>query len=283
MKKTPAHLSAAAILLSLPVAAMALSAAEVYEKVASSVVVVEAFKDATSVVALGSGVIVRREEVITNCHILVPGDSADVLVNGRHLPATLSFADVERDLCLLRVPSLSGSVCEIGTVDTLKPGARVYAIGAPQGLELTISEGLVSGLRTVHDYKLIQTSAPISPGSSGGGLFDQDGRLVGITTFTLKESQNINFALPADWVTSIWQRADLARARKERRVDDPVNPRLVRDAGGGASLAIEHVAPLGRADPGRASTNRLPHHRPVRSEACRTGSTVGPGSDRKFE
>jgi soluble lytic murein transglycosylase-like protein len=64
-------------------------------------------------------------------------------------------------------------------------------------LELTISEGLISGLRSTPRGQLIQTSAPISPGSSGGGLFSTDGTLIGLTTLSLKDSQNLNFAIPA--------------------------------------------------------------------------------------
>ena len=81
-------------------------------------------------------------------------------------------------------------------------GERVYAIGAPEGLELTFSEGVVSSLRETEGAHIIQTSAPTSPGSSGGGLFDAQGSLVGITTFQLKEGQSLNFALPGEWVKS---------------------------------------------------------------------------------
>ncbi len=85
----------------------------------------------------------------------------------------------------------------------MKVGERAYAVGAPEGLELTLSEGLVSGLREVDDVRVIQTSAPISHGSSGGGLFDSEGRLIGVTTFFLKEGQNLNFALPGEWVLGL--------------------------------------------------------------------------------
>ena len=76
----------------------------------------------------------------------------------------------------------------------------MYAIGAPQGLDLTISEGIVSSLRDVPGGTVIQTTAPVSRGSSGGGLFDASGRLVGIVTFQHRYGQNLNFALPADWI-----------------------------------------------------------------------------------
>jgi tetratricopeptide (TPR) repeat protein len=79
----------------------------------------------------------------------------------------------------------------------------VYAVGAPEGFELTLSEGLISSLRPFEGVQLIQTTAPISRGSSGGGLFDAQGRLIGITTFYVKEGQNLNFALPGEWVEAL--------------------------------------------------------------------------------
>ena len=80
----------------------------------------------------------------------------------------------------------------------VKVGERVYTIGTPKGLELTLAEGIVSSKRAADGTRYVQTSAPISPGSSGGGLFDAQGNLIGITTFMLKDSQNLNFAIAAE-------------------------------------------------------------------------------------
>jgi tetratricopeptide (TPR) repeat protein len=88
---------------------------------------------------------------------------------------------------------------------TLAVGEHVYALGAPEGLELSLSEGLVSSLRSFDGLSFIQTTAPISHGSSGGGLFDGQGSLIGITTFTFKDGQNLNFAIPSDLVATLKQ------------------------------------------------------------------------------
>jgi len=69
-------------------------------------------------------------------------------------------------------------------------------------LEHTLGDGLISGLRSTKLGRYVQTSTPISPGSSGGGLFDEAGNLLGITTFMLKESQALNFAIAAE---DFWQ------------------------------------------------------------------------------
>ena len=123
-----------------------------------------------------------------------------IKINDSVMPATIQLADEVLDLCRLNVAGLGASAVAVGSVTSLRTGQRVYAIGAPAGLELTISEGIVSALRKVDDGTVIQTTAPISPGSSGGGLFDMSGRLVGIMTFQHRYGQNLNFALPADWI-----------------------------------------------------------------------------------
>jgi tetratricopeptide (TPR) repeat protein len=81
-------------------------------------------------------------------------------------------------------------------------GEPVYAVGAPQGLELSLSEGIVSQLRG-GPPPLIQTTVAISGGSSGGGLFNAEAELVGITTFYLKDAQSLNFALPVEWIAEV--------------------------------------------------------------------------------
>jgi hypothetical protein len=101
---------------------------------------------------------------------------------------------------LLIVDDLNVSPLNVET--HVSVGDRVYAIGAPKGLELTLTEGLVSSIRETTDGRVIQTSAPISPGSSGGGLFDTHGNLIGITVGGFRGGQNLNFALPGELVTA---------------------------------------------------------------------------------
>ncbi len=77
-------------------------------------------------------------------------------------------------------------------------GDPVYTVGAPSGLDRTLGDGLISGLRSGEGRHYIQTTAPISPGSSGGGLFDENGNLIGITTLYIEEGQALNFAIAAE-------------------------------------------------------------------------------------
>src|SRR5437762_2140248 len=180
---------------------------QVFQRASVSVVVVHVSDAAGEPVSQGSGIVVSRGTVITNCHVAQAGPQLTASHLGKSFAATLQYADTDRDLCQLSVPKLDAPSVSLGDSKNLKVGQRVYAVGAPEGLELTLSEGLISALRSVADLRYIQTTAPISHGSSGGGLFDTQARLIGITTFYVSDGQNLNFALPADWIQGLPERA----------------------------------------------------------------------------
>jgi tetratricopeptide (TPR) repeat protein len=180
-----------------------LSPQELFKRLSPSVFVVEVLDESGSLVAFGSGVAVASDQVITNKHVIDAGVAFRVKQGSRVGHAAVTYVDPDHDLCLLTVEGLRAPAVSVRLSSVLKVGERVYSIGAPEGLELTISEGLISGLREFEEVRLIQTSAAISHGSSGGGLFDARGQLVGVTTFFLKEGQNLNFALPGEWVRAL--------------------------------------------------------------------------------
>jgi S1-C subfamily serine protease len=212
----PAGAHIAALLLacaSLTVAtvAPALEPDKIFEKVSASVWTVRALDAQEKPISIGSAVVVGPGRLITNCHVLRQARSIQIRRDNISHAATLEFPDTERDLCQITVRNLFAPALVIAPAATLKVGQRVYAIGSPQGLELTLSDGLISSLRGGEGGPpLIQTSAPISPGSSGGGLFDSEGRLIGITSFQRKDSQNLNFAIPADWISEVPARGQAA-------------------------------------------------------------------------
>ena len=176
------------------------SAETLFADVAPSVARVNVMDASGRMVGSGSGVVIDDGVLLTSCHVATVGAKLTAKLGESVLPATVALADEVYDLCRLNVPGMRAPPVPIGSVETLRTGQRVYAIGAPQGLELTLSEGIVSALRKVEGGTVIQTTAPISPGSSGGGLFDASGRLVGVMTFQHRYGQNLNFALPADWI-----------------------------------------------------------------------------------
>lgn len=215
-----------AMLAALPAAAQNLSPQEVFRRVAPSVVVIE-IRDApengpSRVIASGSGVVVpdRSKDAVliaTNCHVVEksPYGAVGIKQGDEEGLGWIEGRDTARDLCMVRglfpgAMSKDGEVSlrklpavQVGASQSLEVGDPVYAVGAPQGLELSLSDGLVSGFREYKGSEYIQTTAPISKGSSGGGLFDAQGRLVGITTMYVKDGQALNFAVPAELIAAV--------------------------------------------------------------------------------
>ncbi|MFN9504281.1 MAG: S1C family serine protease [Rubrivivax sp.] len=198
-------------------AAQALTPAEIYAKVSPSVWRVQTYDAAGLLLGQGSGVVIAAQRLLTNCHVLARAQQVSVRSDMREqaLPATLHQWDPQRDLCLLAVPALQAPPVPLSSLAATAIGQPAYAIGHPRNLDLTMSSGLVSSLRRndAGQIFLIQTSAAISGGSSGGGLFNERGELLGLTTIgsVSSSTQNLNFAVPADWV------ADLPRRHAAQR------------------------------------------------------------------
>ncbi|QIM53324.1 S1C family serine protease [Hydrogenophaga crocea] len=197
-----------------------------FEQVSPSVWVVRTQDSAGKPLALGSAVVIGPGRLITNCHVLARAKTVSVARENVSYGATLEFPDAERDLCQLKVANFSAPPVTIAPPDSWRVGARVYAIGNPRGLETTISDGLLSGIRRSeqNSFEALQITVPISSGSSGGGLFDARGRLIGITTFMLRDAQNLNFALPANWIAEVPERAQAALAKRQAQASTAAAP-----------------------------------------------------------
>ena len=184
------------------------SAESVFENAWRSVVVVVA-GDGQG----GGAVINEPNRVATNCHVVdespndirvYKGENRRAVRDAPH-SAEIVSGDRERDVCILSVSGLWAIPAKIRSAAELEIGEAVYAVGAPKGLDFSISNGIVSQLREEAGgtAPLIQTNAAISPGSSGGGLFDSEGRLVGLTTWKIREGENLNFAIPIEWALEL--------------------------------------------------------------------------------
>lgn len=214
-------------ILSTNVDAQTLQASEVFRLASPSIVVIHGLGGTQD--KQGSGVVIRSGVIASNCHVLETANYAVVIWQDEKHKASLVDYDVDRDLCILSAPSVSAQPARLGMSADLEVGATIYAIGAPRGLTFSLSNGLVSGKRG----ELLQITAPISPGSSGGGLFDDQGRLVGITTLSMQESQQINFALPVEWISELTaSRSRNAPSTSNQRGDvgGTRAPKIVADA-----------------------------------------------------
>jgi hypothetical protein len=154
--------------------------------------------------SLGTGFVVRSDGwIATNLHVIVGGARVKVTLSGhRELDAVEVLASsAEHDLAIVRVEAQNLPVLSLGDSDTMRVGDAIVAIGNPLGLEDTVSNGLVSARRTVaNDIDVLQISAPIAPGSSGGPIFNDRGEVIGIATAVLLQGQNLNFGVPARYL-----------------------------------------------------------------------------------
>jgi serine protease Do len=175
-----------------------LAPSELFARVSPSVYIVRATREVKPTVLEGSAVAISAREAITNCHIVTYAKVITVSKGSVTLPAEVITAHPQSDRCYLRVQDGAlEPIRGLRDYSDLAVGETVYTIGSPKGLDRTLAQGLLSGLRRMDNIEYIQITAPISEGSSGGGLFDDRGNLIGITTFTMKGSQNLNFAIAA--------------------------------------------------------------------------------------
>ena len=166
---------------------------DIFQSVAPTVV---------TIAGRGSGFIVDSSgTVITNLHVVagaMDGASMPALLtkDGRSLPVMGVMAyDRLNDLCALKVEDEALPHAEFAGNDGVD-GERVFVIGAPQGLSYTITDGLLSGTRVINGRRLLQFSAPISGGNSGGPLVNSGGQIIGIVALAKVDGKDLNFAVP---------------------------------------------------------------------------------------
>lgn len=199
-------------------------------RVRPSVVEVLGTVDASGETSYGTGFVLGRSGlVVTNAHVVRGVSQVMVRTIDGALLASVEVleADADVDIAVLRVTGLTAPPLEPAPAEP-SVGTRVLAVGHPRGYEFTVSDGIVSALRTLDarpGLELIQTTAPISPGSSGGPLVDLAGRVVGVCSMTLMEGQNINFAVPVRTVLPVVDRAlALERALSGQTPPDAADP-----------------------------------------------------------
>lgn len=174
------------------------AAQRVFAQVAPSVVTVHAYDGKGTETGQASGVVVAEGRVATNCHAVREAASLRVAAVERTVDAKWIRQDQGRDLCILAADGLAAPVVRPRGSASLTVGEPVFAVGNPLGFGLAVSAGLVAAVDLKETGRTIVATASMSPGSSGGGLFDGEGRLVGITTAILGAGQNLNLILSAD-------------------------------------------------------------------------------------
>jgi len=203
---------------------------------------------------LGTGFVVRKDGwVATNFHVVRGATAVTVVFSDHREFPVVEIMNANRlhDLVILRIDARDLPVLPIGDSDQVRPGDSVLAIGHPLGLEDTVSNGLISAVREVHaGLSVLQISAPIAPGSSGGPLFNDRGEVIGVATAVSTRGQNLNFGLPSNYVTDLVEHPH------------PISMELFA----AAMLAMQHQTSLDRD--GRERARNIPHHKLTLLSGC---------------
>ena len=194
------HAVAVATALSCLSAAAELPRPAVFLPISKSVVRVMAAKEGGGV-SVGSGVTVAPSIVATSCHIIRDAGEIRISGAGGTWDVDAEQADQWRDVCLLRVPSWTGAPVDLAPpASTPQAGATVVALGFTGGAAIKPNFGHIRALHPFEDSHIIEADAAFNSGSSGGGLFAADGKLIGLLTFRLRNSTESFYSVPVEWV-----------------------------------------------------------------------------------
>jgi hypothetical protein len=180
----------------------------------------------------------------TNYHVLQGARSAIAqCCNGRVFEVSqIEGLDEKKDLILFRMRLRDGNGAprdlhpvDLETSPNEQVGEKVTVVGSPQGLENTVSDGILSAVREYDSIRYLQITAPISPGSSGGPVFNESGRMIGIATLQMKEGQNLNFAISSQHLVPLLDQhlevslAELPRAEEPASNQEKTEPAAAAD------------------------------------------------------
>jgi tetratricopeptide (TPR) repeat protein len=196
------------------------------KKVEPSIVVILIYNREGKILGQGSGFFINKEgDVITNYHVLQEASRASIRTkDGKEYPIKRVLAeDSEGDLIRVSVDISEEAVKPLPVANQLPDvGERVIVIGTPLGFDQTVSDGIVSAVREIPGFgKIIQLTAPISPGSSGSPVINMKGEVIGIATFFIVAGQNLNFAIPGERLSKLLiHRGKSLSEREEGRMRD---------------------------------------------------------------
>ncbi len=180
---------------------------ELVRRVKPSAVAIETFDAKGATLSRGSGFFVANDKIITNRHVIEKSNRVEIhLMNGKKFVARGVLAvDGEGDLALLQVTVPAGDAVPLPIVKSVpQEGESIVVVGNPYGLEGSVSNGIVSAVREIPGYgKIIQITAPISPGSSGSPVVNMLGQVIGVATLQAAEGQSLNFAVPSERISQL--------------------------------------------------------------------------------
>lgn len=176
-----------------------MSVRQIAVKARQAVVTVHAYAQDEEI-QFGSGFFIRGDGVlVTNIHVVTGADRLSVELESEEIYDNVNVLafDQRRDLIVLQIPTSNVPFLDIADDRTSEVGDTVYVVGSPLGYSGTFSDGLLSAKRLEDGVSYLQISAPISQGSSGGPVLNSDGEVIGVSTLTVTDGQNLNLAVPA--------------------------------------------------------------------------------------
>ena len=241
-------LAAVPVVAAAPAAGAPIPLPQLFKQTAPAVVVITQSDAGGRTTSLGSGFFVSPTGVlVTNAHVVAPDRGAVRLTVKLASGATsedvrVIHVDAQRDVAVLAVRASGVPYLKVGNSDAVQVGETVVAIGNPEGLELTMTTGIVEGIRLDPESgaHFIQHQAPLSHGSSGGPLLNLNGEVIGINAFVLRDAQNLNGAVPINYAKPYFG-------------DGPTVTWVDYARGAGASAAPPAAAPAPAAPPGRGA------------------------------
>jgi len=250
-----AALPLAALVFALPAAASAQDVVAITRRASPAVVTLHAFNSTGREVSLGSGFFLPDGRIATNRHVVEGATRMTAKAsNDRELGSAEYAEAVGRTADLAILPRIGSPPATLPLATRLpEAGESVVVIGAPEGLSNTVSTGIVSAIRSIQGRTLVQISAPISHGSSGGPVLNMRGEVIGVSVSVLSEGQNLNFAVPATELLA------LSRSRPERIAftSNLRGPGEGSSGTGGPDISTQNLARLPRIAIGQTVTGRL--------------------------
>ncbi len=227
-------------LATLPSIIFAQTAQEIARKAFSSTVLLVMEDTNGQPLSLGSGFFVRDGEVASNLHVVegaARGYAKIIDQKTKYDIEGITAVDPERDLVVLKISDARAGAVALGNSESVQVGETVYAVGNPQGLEGTFSQGIISSIREVGTDKLLQITAPISPGSSGGPVLNTKGEVIGVSVATFRGGQNLNFAIPSNYLKTLLGKAGSPRPLAQAK-PAKAQRSILSDLGGRSSEGV---------------------------------------------
>lgn len=179
-----------------------LTASEIFKRSVPAIVAIDCLGENGTKIGTASGFLVAENgKIFTNLHVIAACQNLAVrLSNGdTYDSASVIAVDARKDLALIRIKAVSLPVLPMADSNEIEVGQVVYSIGNPKGLQNTLQQGLVGGFQQGNGYRLVQVSASLNPGNSGGPILDDQGRVIAVAAMKVNGAENLGFAIPINY------------------------------------------------------------------------------------